>query len=291
MNVDVVKNWHFASVHQTYTEKDTILFALALGYGGHPTDPAELRFVYEKGLVAVPSMATALCHPGLWLADPKAGVNFKMVVNGEQSMTMHSPLPVKGRLRGEARVVDVVDKGKDKGALVVWERKQYDDDTGAHIATIQQVTMCRGDGGFAVPASAAATAKPASATAAAPDSEPDHRVDIQTLPQAALIYRLSADLNPLHADPEVARAAGFDRPILHGLATYGIAARALVQACCGNNPAGLKQLSARFSSPVFPGELIRTEIWDDAGSIRYRCQVPERNVVVISNGTAEVRNV
>jgi acyl dehydratase len=133
--------------------------------------------------------------------------------------------------------------------------------------------------------------KPASATAAAPDSEPDHRVDIQTLPQAALIYRLSADLNPLHADPEVARAAGFDRPILHGLATYGIAARALVQACCGNNPAGLKQLSARFSSPVFPGELIRTEIWDDAGSIRYRCQVPERNVVVISNGTAEVRNV
>jgi len=289
INVDAVRNWPFPTVRQTYSEKATILYALALGYGSQPTDEAQLRFVYEDGLVAVPTMATVLCHPGLWISNPATGVDFKKVVNGEQRMTLHHPLPPAGSLRGETRVTDIIDKGAGKGALVITERRLFDDTSGALIATIEQVTMCRGDGGFSAPAPEG-TARPAAAQAGDPQRTPDHVIDIQTLPQAALIYRLSADLNPLHADPAVARAAGFERPILHGLGSYGIAARAIVQSCCDNDPGRLAQLSARFSAPVYPGELIRTEIWMEGDGARYRCLVPQRDVVVISNGSAAFRS-
>jgi acyl dehydratase len=290
MNVDIVRHWSFPVVRQSYEEKDTILYALALGYGSQPTDPGELAFVYEKGLKALPTMATTLCHPGLWMTDPRTAIDFKKVVNGEQRLVMHAPLPVKGKLRGVARVKDIVDKGIDKGAQVVWERQLFDDETGQLLATVEQVTMCRGDGGFeqakAMPADKAA--RVASSASAVQQREPDCAIEVATLPQAALIYRLSADLNPLHADPVVARAAGFDRPILHGLATFGVAARALVAGCCGNEPSRLLELGARFSAPVFPGETLRADIWREGEAVQYRCVAVERDVTVISNGTARV---
>jgi acyl dehydratase len=124
------------------------------------------------------------------------------------------------------------------------------------------------------------------ATGVAAVAKPDFEVEFATLAQAALIYRLCADPNPLHADPAVAQAAGFDRPILHGLCTYGIAARSIVLACCDNNAGLLRELSVRFSAPVFPGETIRTDIWKEDKQIRFRCVVPQRDVVVISNGIA-----
>jgi len=289
MNVDVVRNWPFPVIRQRYAEKDTILYALALGYGSDPVSPAQLRYVYEKRLVALPTQATTLCHPGLWIADPLTGVDFKRVVNGEQRMTMHAPLPARGNVRGEARVLEIIDKGKDKGAQVLWERTLYDDNTGALLATIEQVTFCRGDGGFD---GASQSSRPAGRSGAAPDRAPDRTIDLQTLPQAALIYRLSADLNPLHADPDTARSAGFERPILHGLATYGMVARAIVQLCCDDDPARLRHLGARFSAPVFPGDVIRTEVWEEPHrALIYRCTVPARNAIVITNGTAEVRAV
>jgi acyl dehydratase len=290
IHVELVKHWPFATLRQTVTEKDAILYALALGYGSQPTDAAELSFVYEQGLQAVPTWVTTLCHPGFWVSEPATGIDATKVVHGEQLVTFHAPLPTSGVVRGEGRVLDILDKGAGKGALLMVERKVYDDATGVLLASIEQRIMCRGDGGF----SAAPVAKPALPTAplaVAQNQPPDHVIEIQTLPQAALIYRLCADMNPLHADPAVALAAGFERPILHGLCTYGIAARAIITACCGNDAKALKFLGVRFSAPVYPGELIRTEIWKDpdkAGALRFRCLVPARNTVVITHGVADV---
>ena len=287
MNVDAVRNWAIPEIRQTYTAKDTILYGLGLGYGSNPVDPEELAFVYEDGLKAVPTMATTLCHPGFWVGDPRTGINAKLVVHGEHLMRFHAPLAASGTVRGTTRVADIIDKGKDKGAIIVTEREIFDDATGQLIATIEQATMCRGDGGF----SATDAGRPSAKTNALPPVEgaPDYQVDIATLPQSALIYRLCADPNPLHADPRIAAAAGFDRPILHGLCTYGVAARAIMQACCDNAPDRLARLSVRFSSPVFPGETIRTEVWEAPDQVQFRCTVPARNVTVISNGVAEVR--
>lgn len=290
IHVELVKNWPFAALRQTVTEKDAILYALALGYGSQPTAAAELSFVYEQGLQAVPTWVTTLCHPGFWVSEPATGIDATKVVHGEQLVTFHAPLPTAGVVRGEGRVLDILDKGAGKGALLIVERKIYDDTTGVLLASIEQRIMCRGDGGF----SAASEVKPSLQSAPLPmarNRPPDHVIEIQSLPQAALIYRLCADMNPLHADPAVALAAGFERPILHGLCTYGIVARAIITACCGNDAKALKSLGVRFSAPVYPGELIRTEIWNDqerAGALRFRCLVPARNTVVITQGVAHV---
>lgn len=290
INVELVRHWPFPVLRQAFTEKDTILHALALGYGSQPTDAAELSFVYEQGLQAVPTMVNTLCHPGFWISDPRTGIDATKAVHGEHRVTFHAPLPASGLVRGQSRVTDIIDKGKGKGAMLVFERQLHDDESGVLLASIEQRTMCRGDGGFSAEQAPLKPQPAAAPSAAEKVRAPDHVVDITCLPQAALIYRLSADMNPLHADPSTARAAGFDRPILHGLCTYGIAARAIMQACCGNDAEALKSLDVRFSAPVFPGELIRTEIWQDTDALRFRCLVPARDTVVISNGLAHILN-
>lgn len=290
IDVQAVRGREFPTLKQAYAQKDAILYALALGYGSDPMDAAQLRYVFERGLRVVPTFANVLCHPGFWISEPKLGIDAARAVHGEHHVRFHQPLPPAGTVRGQTRVVDVIDKGAGKGALLVFERMLYDDASGALLASIEQHTLLRGDGGFA---GAEPVTAPKSAAAHFPESKPDLVVDIATLPQAALLYRLSADPNPLHADPQAARAAGFPRPILHGLATFGIACRALVQACAGDDPARLKSLGGRFSAPVFPGETLRTEIWRGearagAQPLRLRCLVPERKAVVFANGAATV---
>lgn len=290
MDIDFVRNWASPEITQTYTEKDTILYGLAMGYGADPLDLDHLAFVYEERLKAVPTMATTLCHPGFWIGDPRTQVNSKMVVHGEHLMRFHAPLPPSGTVRGTTRVIDVIDKGENRGAIVLTEREIIDDGSGRLVATIEQATMCRGDGGFsALAESSSKSAKPSSAPSVPVAA--DDQFDIPTLPQSALLYRLCADPNPLHADPKIAAVAGFDRPILHGLCTYGVAARAIMHMCCTNDPDRLARLSVRFTSPVFPGETIRTEIWRNDDQVRFRCSVPQRDVVVISNGIAEIRQL
>ncbi len=286
MDVAFVRNWASPELTQTYTEKDTMLYGLSMGYGADPLDPEQLAFVYESGLRAVPTMATTLCHPGFWMGDPRTGIDAKKVVHGEHLMRFHAPLPTSGTVRGTTHVTEIIDKGADKGAIVLTKREIVDVASGTLLATIEQATMCRGDGGFSdsIPAAPAKPAAPQPAPAV-----PDAQCDIPTLPQAALLYRLTADPNSLHADPKVAADAGFDRPILHGLCTYGIAARAILQLCCDNRPERLARLSVRFTAPVFPGETIRTEIWCDPHQVRFRCTIPQRGVAVISNGIAELR--
>ncbi len=282
IDYDKIKNWPFPDIEQTYTEKDSILYALGVGYGHDPMDEAQLQFVYEQGLQAVPTMPVVLANPGFWLKNPATGIDWVKIVHGEQALHIHQPIPAAGTVTGSMRIKAIVDKGRDKGALLIQERSIVDKASGALLATLEHTTFCRGDGGFGK-GDAAPPPPPA-----LPEGEADASCDLPTLPQSALIYRLCADRNPLHADPAVAKAAGFPRPILHGLCSYGVAGHAILKTWCGYDPAKLTGLSLRFSAPVFPGETIRTEMWDRGSSILFRSRVLERNVVVLNNGVATV---
>jgi acyl dehydratase len=268
-------------VEQTYTERDTMLYALGVGLGCDSTDEGALAFVYEKGLQTLPTMV--LGYPGFWARELDTGIDWVKVVHGEQEVVLHRPVPVAGTVVGKTKIVEIFDKGPGKGAVVLSEKRLSDRATGDLIAVTRQTSFCRGDGGFGGPP------RDAPKPHALPERDPDMVIDLPTRPEAALIYRLSADMNPLHAEPAVARAAGFPRPILHGLATFGVAGHAILRGICGYDPARLKSLAGRFSSPVFPGETIRTEIWRDDGVVSYRSRVTERDVLVLNNGRAEVR--
>jgi acyl dehydratase len=277
-----LKTWPFPDLEHRYEAKDTILYALGVGCGADPMDRTELPFVYEDGLKALPTMAVVLGYPGFWLKDPATGVDWRKILHGEQGLVIHKPLPASGTVIGRTRVTEIVDKGPGKGALLYSDRDVLDKATGDLLATLTSTTFIRGEGGFGGPSG------PSPAPHALPERAPDVAVDLKTLPQAALIYRLSGDDNPLHADPDVAAAAGFERPILHGLCSYAVAGRAVLKACCGNDPTRLKRFDLRFSAPVMPGETIRTEIWRDGSTVSFRARVVERDVVVLNNGRAEV---
>jgi acyl dehydratase len=227
-------------------------------------------------------MAITLAYPGAWHAKAGVGITASHVVHGEQGFRIHRPLPVEGTVRGVTEITDVFDKGRDKGALVLTRCNVQDCSTGEVVCTLTSTTFCRADGGFG---GAAGGAK---APRRIPESAPDMTCDLPTLPQAALIYRLSGDYNPLHADPAYARKAGFKMPILHGRATFSIAGHAILKSCGGYDPARLVEMEGRFSSPVYPGETIRTEMWIEGSTVSFRSTVPARNVTVIDNGRAEI---
>ncbi|MET3513881.1 acyl dehydratase [Pseudacidovorax sp. 1753] len=286
---DKTRAWHSGDVRQHYTTKDCILYALGLGAGADPLDPRQLRFVYEKELAALPTMAAVLASPGSWMRErAELGIDFLKLVHGEQAVTLHAPLPPSAALVGRSRVTRLVDKGEGKGAVMHVEKVLTDEATGERLATCEQVLFLRGNGGF--PPGATSDA-PAPAPAAVPDAAPDLSVTLATLPNAAVLYRLSGDLNPLHIDPGVATRSGFPRPILHGLATWGMAGLAAVQHFCDGDPARLTGLRARLSSPVFPGETLAFDFWDlGAGELALRARVPAREVVVLSHGRVTLRS-
>jgi len=270
-------------VEHTYGPKDCMLYALGVGLGLDPMDEEQLAFVYEKNLKVLPSMAVVLAHPGFWIKDLDTRIDWVKVVAGEHSLVLHRPLKPSATVRGRTRILDIVDKGAGKGAIIYSERVIEDMASGERIATIVQTTFCRGDGGFGGPKREQRPVHPI------PERAPDLTCDLPTRPEMALIYRLSADPNPLHADPATARAAGFARPILHGLATFGVCGHAILKTLCAYDPARLTALAGRFSAPVFPGETIRTEIWSDGGVASFRARVVERDVVALNNGRAEIK--
>jgi acyl dehydratase len=276
---DTLMNYPIPEVRQRLRWQDGALYALSLGAGQDPMDAGELRFVTEgPGMRALPTMAVVLGYPGFWLRDPRTGVDAVRLVHGEQSVEIHAPLPVEGEVIGRSRVTGLVDRGEGKGALLYSERVILDAATGAKLATLGQTTFLRGDGGFGGPGG------PVRRPAPEPEGAPDLVVDLPTRPEAALLYRLNGDHNPLHSDPLVAAKAGFPRPILHGLATFGVVGRALLKAVCGNDPERFGAMECRFSAPVFPGETIRTEIWPQGNGAAFRARVTERDVVVVGNG-------
>jgi acyl dehydratase len=282
IHYDKLINWDIPEVEQRLTRRDTILYALGVGLGADPCDPDQLKFVYEENLQALPTMAIILGYPGPWHAHPDTGITRSHVVHGEQGFVILRPLPVEGTILGKTRVVSVIDKGRDKGALVMTECTVRDKASGETICTLTSTTFCRADGGFGGPSGPVRSPHPI------PERAPDLVCDLPTLPQAALIYRLSGDYNPLHADPAYARKAGFKMPILHGRCTFSVAGHAILKTCCDYDPLRLKSMEGRFSSPVYPGETIRTEMWRDGNIVSFRSTVPERGVVVLNNGRAEI---
>ena len=265
-------------VRQRVTGRDAILYALSVGLGQDPMDRRQLDFVDQnRALRAMPSMAVVLGHPGFWLADERTGVDAVRLVHGEQSISIHQSLPVAGEVIGRTRITGLVDKGKGRGALLFTEKQVTDAASGALLAVTAATTFLRGDGGFG------GAAGPPPSSHPMPETPPDLVVELPTRPEQALYYRLNGDDNPLHADPDVAARAGFPRPILHGLCTFGIVTHALLRGLGDYDPGAIRQVKLRFSAPVFPGETIRTEMWRDGS---FRARVAERDVVVVDRGFA-----
>ncbi|HZL30938.1 MAG TPA: MaoC/PaaZ C-terminal domain-containing protein [Pseudolabrys sp.] len=289
LNLSALLSHKIPAVAQSYGPKDCILYALGLGLGQDPLNKDELPFVYEKDLKVLPTYALMQGYSPYWLRDAEFGLTWSHVVHGEQSMTLHAPVKPQGDVIGRTRLADVIDKGGGRGALIYSEREIIDRASGDLLATLRQTTFCRADGGFGGPRELKVRKPPH----AIPDRAPDLICDLPTRPEMALIYRLSGDVNPLHADPDFARQAGYPRPILHGLASMGVVGHALLKTLCGYDLARLTSMSVRFSAPVFPGETIRTEIWQDSakagGLASFRARVMERDVVAIDNGRAELK--
>ncbi|EHP42072.1 acyl dehydratase [Cupriavidus basilensis OR16] len=284
-----LKQWDFFEQVSPYVESDCIRYALSLGMASDPLDEGDLRYVHEEGMLVVPTFLATVGAPGAWASNPRTGIDWMQILHGEHRMRFHAALPAAGTVRSKTRVSRVVDKGAAKGALVVTERSITDQASGELLATVEHVSFCRADGGFATagkPGDAPLDALPAT-----PQGEPDMVMEMPTLPNAALLYRLNGDRNPIHALPAAARKAGFERPILHGLCTYGMAARAILKHACGGVPARLASLAARFSSPVVPGETLRAEMWRIEDQVRFRVLAVERAVVVLSNGVADILHV
>jgi acyl dehydratase len=287
LNYDAVKNWDFGEITHAYTLRDAMLYALGIGLGAQPLDAGQLQFVFEQNLQVMPTMASVLGSPGFWWRDPRTGADWVKLVHGEQSVRILKPLPVAATLVARNKVISVTDKGPGKGAIAVIIRDLYEQSSGEHIAQNRNVTFLRGDGGFA--ANGGQSDPAPEPLPAPPDRAPDIEVELGTLERQALIYRLSGDYNVLHADPEVARQAGFSKPILHGLCTYGMAAHAVLKALCNYNAARIRAVSVRFTAPVYPGETIRFQLWQrDSTSVQLRARVDARDAVVLNNGLVEL---
>lgn len=258
----------FRELKQHYDARDAILYALGLGLGSDPLDEANLDYLLETRLKVLPTFAVTLASPGMWIRDPSFGIAFAQLVHVEQDASFHRPLPLSAEVRATPRVASLHDRGPGKGALLVVEREIADGD-GQHLATVRQTLLLRGDGGYGgqppivVPAPAP------------PPRAPDHRLTLPISPRAALIYRLSGDWNPLHADPATAREAGFDRPILHGLATYGMAGHAILRA----TGRALARLACRFTGVVLPGDVLTVSVWIEGDDVRFEAHVGERRVL------------
>lgn len=282
IDYDKLINLHIPDVHQTYTKRDSLLYALSLGMGSDPLNEQELPFVYEKYQRCLPTYGGTLTHPGFWLRDMDTGVDWIKVVHAEHKLILHKPLPAEANLIGKHRITHVVDRGEGKGATIVWERKVVEKDSGEPLCTILQTMLARGDGGFGGPPS---TLPEPPQT---PTREADLFVDTATPDNMALLYRLNGDWNPLHADPDVAKKAGFERPILHGLATWGLAATAVVKSVCDYDSTRVASVYGRFTVPVYPGETLRTHLWVEGKKVYYTVQVLERDVPAIKNGLVEL---
>jgi len=277
----------------SYGPDDVILYHLGIGAGARATDPDELEYTYEKNLKVLPSFAvtatggmTARARrpegsaAGGGLANvPGLSYNRAMLLHGEEEVEIHRPLPTAAELTTQGRVAEIWDKGK--AALVVVEYATRDEQ--GPLFTNRMSLFLRGEGGFGGPSGPAPGNQ-------RPERAPDGTVDSATLPQQALLYRLTGDKNPLHADPEFAKRGGFDRPILHGLCSFGIVCKAIVDAALGGDPRRVARYAARFAGVVFPGETLRTSWWRENGKLLVDVQCVERGAPVISNAAVQLRS-
>jgi acyl dehydratase len=277
INYDELMQAKATDVPARYGDRETMLYALGIGFMRDPMNADELPFAYENGLKTVPTMATVIGW-GATNTLARSNINYMMVVHGEQRLTLHKPLPDTADVLMDEHVAGVFDKGAGKGAIIITERTVREKNSNTKLCTLQTTIFARGDGGFGGPKDGAP--EPHTLPTRAPDLT--HEAD--TRPDQAFLYALSGDRNPLHRDPNFAKMAGFPRPILHGLCTYGTACRSVISTVCKFDPTKITSFDARFSSPVFPGETIVTEMWVDGNVLSFRCKLKERDVVVLNNG-------
>jgi acyl dehydratase len=282
IDYDKLKAWHFPEIVQTYTERDCILYALGLGLGWNPVDPAQLAYVWERNLRVLPTFGLVLAKPAFWQKDPATGIDWRRMLHGEEGIVLHRPLPHSATVSGRTRICAIVDKGQDRGALIGVERVIREHETGDPLATVTSTIFCRGDGGFGNREDRLPAPHPL------PERAPDAVVTSPTVNQTALVYRLLGGENPIHVDPDLARQSGFERPILQGLCLFGIATQAAITAFCDGEPNAVRELHVRFTAPAYPGETIRTELWRDGDVVSFRAFAQERSSMVLSNGRARI---
>jgi acyl dehydratase len=259
-----------------YTDRDVMLYALGIG----ATTADELGFVYEKNLKVFPTFAVI---PGFQIMMSIGQVltfNAMMLLHGEQRIDLKAPIPTKGKLTSAGKISAIYDKGS--GAVVIID-SETKDEAGTVLFTNTSSVFLRGEGGFGGDRGPSAGGKNVP-----PERAPDHTVEHKTSVDQATLYRLSGDRNPLHIDPDFAKMAGFDKPIIHGLCTFGHVGRAILHSCCGGDPAKLKDFEVRFSGVVFPGETIVTQIWRDGNRALVHATTKERGEAVISNAAATI---
>jgi acyl dehydratase len=280
LNYERIMAYRAAEIPVAYEPRDCIIYALGIGLGMDPMDPGQLRFVYEKALTAFPSMAVVLGWHGP-LRDPAFGLEQRMMVAAGLKLVLHEPLPTEAKLTARLHVREVIDRGAGSAAIIETTRDLLAPD-GRVVATVDSSTLARKHGGFGGKVTEIAPPHQVPATA------PHQVIDLPTPPNLALIYRLAGDMNPLHADPGHARAVGFERPILHGASTFGIGTHAVVRHI-GYRAERLAAIEARFVRPVFPGDTLRTEIWQEGDRISFQCGVHGRDGLVLTNGRAVLR--
>lgn len=281
LNYEKIMAYRAGDIPAGYTARDCILYALGIGIGMDPMDEGQLQFVYERNLAAFPAMPSILGWMGR-MNDPEFGIDERMVVLADLKVVLHRPLATEAKLTSRARVKEIIDRGAGSNAILQFTRDLVAED-GAMVATVENSVLARKHGGFG----GKVTEAPEPHTV--PERAPDVQCDLPTPPNLALLFRLNGDLNPLHADPERAKFAGFPKPILHGVASFGVAAHAILRTLADYQPARLASIEARFSRPVFPGETIRTEMWTDGPQVSFRCRIVERDDIVLNNGLAVLR--
>jgi acyl dehydratase len=281
LNYAKIMAYRPADIRASYGARDCILYALGIGIGMDPLDPGQLKFIYEKNLMAFPTLATTLGWMGR-LTDPAFGIDERMVVLADQKVVLHRPLAREATLISRPYVKEIIDKGPGNAAIIQVTRDLTMED-GTLVATVEGSTLARKHGGFG------GKVTQSQEPPAIPGRDPDAICDLPTPPNLAQVFRLTGDTNPLHIDPERAKAAGFPRPILHGMASFGVAAHAIVRTLAQYQPERLASIEARFARPVFPGETIRTEMWRSGSEVFFRCRTVERGEVAIDNGLAILR--
>lgn len=265
-------------LRHAWSDREAIVYALGIGLAGDPLDRIELAYVREPTPIIFPTFPVALALTGGPMGQ--LGLDMRHVLHGEQAITLHGAIPPAGAAIADGRMVGAWDKGAGKGAVFLEETRLALEATGAPLATIRKTVFGRAEGGFGGPRDG----QPAPHVV--PARAPDLTAIIPTSPSQALLYRLTGDLNPIHIDPDAAAQAGLARPILHGLCTFAICARAVIDGHADRRPGRLRHIQARFSAPVYPGDVLAIDQWRDGDIISFEARVPARGQAVIKAGKA-----
>ena len=276
IQADKILQFNPGDIAVNYKHNDCIFYALSVGVGMDATDTLQLPFVYEKNLNVMPTMASILGWGGR-LTDPAYGIDNRMVVASDLDVELHRPLRTEDQLISQPRVSQVIDKGEGQSAIIQFQRVLYQHDM-TPVATIRNSIMARNQGGFGGNDGAL------EAPHVMPTRAPDITCDLPTSNNLALLFRLHGDSNPIHVDPQLAGKVGFNKPILHGAATFGVAGHALIRSVLKTQLHHFSRMKARFAKPFFPGDTLRTEIWIDGLTVSFRCLALERNEVTLNNG-------